>query len=369
MPKYDKIQRALRKQIQDGALKAGSQLPPQNDLAKKFGASLLTLRQALGILEKEGLIARIHGRGTFVCPLKIPQQSANNKNVIVHAKIASSPRPNRYQEIELEILDNILSEQGRHLAIAVLTAQDVARGTLHPALRASNVRGVLLEHFVEDVYVEFLRSKGFPTVVMGTYPLTLNTANVAFDDKEAMYLISRAMLKHYPDLPLFFLTEPFHLHYSHALDEGYRRACEETGQRPRTRLVRDQVNEPELEIKRILEENPSPFGLIVHANIAHGLIKLYEERRLDLEKYPVAIYGSADYVSPSVRNELNHCTRDISIACKAALQLLEKTIESGSIEKWLIRPELKSEMTHGRLSLTLDWHPPQKQEGAPADYD
>ncbi len=41
-------------------------MPSENELGKAFDVSRITARQALGDLQKEGLIFKIHGSGTFV---------------------------------------------------------------------------------------------------------------------------------------------------------------------------------------------------------------------------------------------------------------------------------------------------------------
>jgi CheY-like chemotaxis protein len=49
-----------------GLLKPGTKLLSQAELARALGVSLLTMRQALAQLERDGLIVSHHGRGTFV---------------------------------------------------------------------------------------------------------------------------------------------------------------------------------------------------------------------------------------------------------------------------------------------------------------
>ncbi len=66
VPRYHRIAHSLREQITSGALEAGERLDNQRRLAAQFGVTLMTLRQALSVLERDGLIVRRHGLGTFV---------------------------------------------------------------------------------------------------------------------------------------------------------------------------------------------------------------------------------------------------------------------------------------------------------------
>ena len=66
VPRYHRIAEALRKRIGHGDLAPGSRLPNQRSLAREFGVTLMTLRQALELLERDNLIVRRHGLGTFV---------------------------------------------------------------------------------------------------------------------------------------------------------------------------------------------------------------------------------------------------------------------------------------------------------------
>ena len=52
--------------IERGELAPGDRLPPERELADRFGASRGTVRQALSRLERDGHIVRRVGRGTFI---------------------------------------------------------------------------------------------------------------------------------------------------------------------------------------------------------------------------------------------------------------------------------------------------------------
>jgi GntR family transcriptional regulator len=66
MPRYHQIARSLRQRIGQGDPAPGDRLDNQRSLAREFGVTLMTLRQALELLERDGLITRRHGLGTFV---------------------------------------------------------------------------------------------------------------------------------------------------------------------------------------------------------------------------------------------------------------------------------------------------------------
>ncbi len=66
VPYYYQIANLLRWKIEHGELVPGTKLPRELDLSRHFGVSRVTLRQALSILEKEGLLSRERRRGTFV---------------------------------------------------------------------------------------------------------------------------------------------------------------------------------------------------------------------------------------------------------------------------------------------------------------
>ncbi|MGH7412956.1 MAG: GntR family transcriptional regulator [Candidatus Rokuibacteriota bacterium] len=66
VPRYHQIAQTLRERITASGHGPGERLATQRSLAREFGVTLMTLRQALDLLARDGLIARRHGLGTFV---------------------------------------------------------------------------------------------------------------------------------------------------------------------------------------------------------------------------------------------------------------------------------------------------------------
>src|ERR1700751_4538964 len=70
-PAYQRIQLAIRRRIDAGHLRPGDPVSSERDLAKLHEVSLMTARHALASLEREGVVERRRGVGTFVSSPKI----------------------------------------------------------------------------------------------------------------------------------------------------------------------------------------------------------------------------------------------------------------------------------------------------------
>lgn len=64
----DDAKATLRGLILAGSFGEEQKLPAEEELSRQLAVSRITIRRALSDLEQEGLILRIHGRGTFVNP-------------------------------------------------------------------------------------------------------------------------------------------------------------------------------------------------------------------------------------------------------------------------------------------------------------
>src|SRR3982075_3725262 len=71
VPAYQRIQGVIRKRIEAGQLRTGDSVASERDLAKIHQVSLMTARHALATLEREGIVERRRGIGTFVAAPKI----------------------------------------------------------------------------------------------------------------------------------------------------------------------------------------------------------------------------------------------------------------------------------------------------------
>lgn len=86
IPVYSQLKAIISKRIQNGEYAEGGSIPSERDLAKNFGISRMTVRQALNEMVAEGILVREKGRGTFVAKRKIQQKNISSFSETVRAK-------------------------------------------------------------------------------------------------------------------------------------------------------------------------------------------------------------------------------------------------------------------------------------------
>ncbi|HEY6304695.1 MAG TPA: GntR family transcriptional regulator [Terriglobales bacterium] len=164
MPAYQKIQATIVKLIDSGQLKPGDAVDSERELAKIHEVSLMTARHALTALEREGLVHRRRGAGTFVAPPKIhfnkltsfTEQMAsrsltacskllsfsvvdNEQEVAARLALSTGSRLLRLERLRLAA-DEPLAVETCYLPaehFAGLTRNSVARGSLFSILESS----------------------------------------------------------------------------------------------------------------------------------------------------------------------------------------------------------------------------------------
>jgi len=80
IPQYVRLTSVLRNRLLKAEWKPGDRLPNIDDFVREYGLGRNTVRQALGLLIREGLIASTRGRGTFVA--KLPDRDFRDQGLI-----------------------------------------------------------------------------------------------------------------------------------------------------------------------------------------------------------------------------------------------------------------------------------------------
>ena len=104
------VAESLAASIKEGIFPVGSRLPPEHELARRYGVSRHTVRQAFGMLRAEGIIASRQGLGTVVvrdaADLAYTETYSSIEELTSHAQ----GHPIRVDTIEDVIADAALAE-------------------------------------------------------------------------------------------------------------------------------------------------------------------------------------------------------------------------------------------------------------------
>jgi GntR family transcriptional regulator, transcriptional repressor for pyruvate dehydrogenase complex len=161
------VYRSLLKSIRDGHMVPGAKLPNERDLARRLKTSRTAVRSALAMMERQGLIHRRVGSGTFLADDadgffgRMDQTNAGTHNdvpsfvEIVEGRLLFEPAMmslvvNRVEEREIEVMRRILEE-----ILAALTWQEFKERiyALHAQIFAATKNKFLIqimESILED---------------------------------------------------------------------------------------------------------------------------------------------------------------------------------------------------------------------------
>lgn len=99
---YFEVVDFLLEDIKSGQYPPGSKLPSEDQLAREFSVSRVTVREALRVLEEDGWITRRHGSGTFVLDKRaIPIQTLSSI-VSISTIFKRAGLEDRFTKVELK---------------------------------------------------------------------------------------------------------------------------------------------------------------------------------------------------------------------------------------------------------------------------
>ncbi|MGE5223635.1 MAG: GntR family transcriptional regulator [Omnitrophica WOR_2 bacterium] len=203
-PLYLRIYADLKKRIEDGEWAYGAMLPSENDLCEMYHIARGTVRQVLAELEKEGLVRRERGRGTFIARSILPKDAAGSNNhhisfIVPYVRdsfvstillgVESVARTSGYAVI-FNHVENSLEKQ--ELAIRSALQRGVAGIILYPVnsndsspllvdLVKQQFPLVLVDRYIRGLYADYVTSDNFGGGLVATqHLLQLGHRRIAF---------------------------------------------------------------------------------------------------------------------------------------------------------------------------------------------
>lgn len=136
---HEQVAESLRDLIVEGKIQRGDALPPERALAKQFGVSRATVREALRALQMWGLVEARQGGGNYICvpsiehittPLAtILQHNRQLRDELMDARLIFEPAvcwlaAQRRTESDLNVIEAILTRQRRRVEQGELAVEE-----------------------------------------------------------------------------------------------------------------------------------------------------------------------------------------------------------------------------------------------------
>ena len=184
--KYRFLVDTIKEKIKNGEYEPGERMESENTLSEQFGYSRQTVRQALSVLEQEGLIERRRGSGTYISS-ESRRTPRGNSIAIVTTYISDYIFPTIIRGIE-----ETLTNAGYDLTLNVTNNHVEEEARILQSLISRRVDGVIVEGTktaFPNPNVELYRrleKMGVPVVFFNSYYRDLpDSVYVVTDDRKA----------------------------------------------------------------------------------------------------------------------------------------------------------------------------------------
>ena len=332
--KYRQIYEELSHRIRCGALKPGEQLPSTQELAEYYSTSILTIRQAITHLTRDGFTTAIQGKGTFVSAhekAKAEVPAIQFFSGSFHGDLSRDPFVG-------PLLLNLCSQaarQGASVNVTVLPPHQTLSGYVReygvtPAMRNGTILNLSSELLQtnREAELELLRRERVPYVVIPLDDAATDLPQVRSDGRNAWGFALRRLLD-YGHRDIMLLPG----HNSYADVQEACRSLDLPVTPERFQLITPWEEESgRAAAWRLLQGGPDFSAVLVAGDRATmGAIRAIQEsgRRIpdDISLFSYDRYAWMDAASPM---KITGMQQDIDAMAQALLHLLEEQRLSGS---------------------------------------
>ncbi len=356
VPKYQSLANDLRLQIETGKYARSDLLPTEFSIAEEYQVSRQTVRQALAILARDGLIEKRQGSGSHICRQEVSGTAVPTRSIaVLTTYISDYIFPSILREVE-----NVLS-RNRCAPLLFATQNQVSneRKVLQTLLGLSKLDGMLVEGTKTrlpnpnlDLYQKLIQ-QGIPLVFMnGNYPELSNTVSVLDDNYGgSQQLVHYLYQKGHRKIAGIFKSDDIQGHGRYA---GYTDALRDLALPMEDHQICWYSTEDK---ERLLSGEPLPEEMIrildgctavvcYNDEIASRLVSTLIKRGIRVpEDVAVVSFDNSQYseLSPVRITSLSHGTYNVGrMAAESLIQLLNGDICSSQVAPWILKEKESS---------------------------
>ncbi len=194
-PKYLQVADILRKEIADGVFRDGQTLMTEEELRFRFDVSRQTIRQAIALLEEDGLVDRRRGSGTYV------RHGPRRRQGTIHVGVVTTYITDYIFPSIVSGIESVLNENGVVMNLSATYNDSRTERNILERMMDGQVDGLIVEGVRtakqpenEDLFRR-LAQRNIPVLFMNTYyPELVNVPHVVMDDYGGGRIAAREVL-------------------------------------------------------------------------------------------------------------------------------------------------------------------------------
>ncbi len=182
-PKYLQVADTLRQEIADGIFRDGQTLMTEEELRMRFDVSRQTIRQAISLLEADGLVDRRRGSGTYV------RHGPRRRQGIIHVGVITTFITDYIFPSIAQGMEAVLNENGAVLSLNAMYNDVKTERNILERMLEEPVDGLIMEGCRtaketpnRDVLARFAQRNIPVLFVNGYYPGMEHIPHVVMDD-------------------------------------------------------------------------------------------------------------------------------------------------------------------------------------------
>ncbi|GHS99598.1 GntR family transcriptional regulator [Synergistales bacterium] len=182
-PKYRVVAEWAKKQIDGTQLRPGDKFYSETELCRRFGFSRQTIRQAIGLLEREGFLERKRGAGTYLAGKSAGEITLSKTIGVISTYVDSYIFPAIIRGIS-----GVLAETGYAVQLSLTNNKVENESRALNSLLSGNVIGIIAEPTQSglpnpntELYWQ-IRERKIPLIFFNAYYPNMDFPHVCLDD-------------------------------------------------------------------------------------------------------------------------------------------------------------------------------------------
>lgn len=291
-PLYKQIYDHYEQKIKNGQLKPDDRLPTEMEMAELFGVSRITTKRALDEMQREGLVYRKKGQGSFVLSPDEPEETENNKIIaMIIPSDGTGGRRVGYIMGATEYLD----EKGWFLTIHNTNDDPEKERKFLLELPRNGVSGIIYYPSARNNFdiLYKMHLKKYPIAMIDKYCHSIPLNCVVSDNFKGGYEITKHLIE-LGHKKIAYMANPYIEESSSVRDRffGYCKALDDYGLEIEDSLIEvglfheitneldrpiDQIDFFESKIKGLLSKNTGMTGIVAE----NDYIAVYAKKALE----------------------------------------------------------------------------------------